>query len=227
MRGDINDDLKGVFVKTKRIVFLVAMLALIGLASQAFGAERLGTYLELKGGIYSPSATFNLRNLDIETTFEADTKTGVDGEIAIGHYFLPTLGLELGVGYFKGTGSFATTPSHPMDFNVIPVILSVKALIPIGVVDPYGEVGVGAYFTTFNVTHNLNTFSGTTTFGLHAGAGINVNITQRAFIGVEGRYVSANPSFGDQKIKLNDTEYALNGFKLNGFTTTLGLGFSF
>ena len=74
---------------------------------------------------------------------------------------------------------------------------------------------------------NLNTFSGTTTFGLHTGAGVNVNITQKAFVGVEGRYVWANPSFGDQRIKLNDTEYALNGFKLNGFTTTLGLGFNF
>lgn len=56
---------------------------------------------------------------------------------------------------------------------------------------------------------------------------MNVNITQRAFVGVEGRYVWANPSFSGQKIKLNDTEYALNGFKLNGFTTTLALGFSF
>ena len=114
-----------------------------------------------------------------------------------------------------------------MDFNVIPVIVSAKALIPVGPVDPYGELGIGAYFTKFNVSDNLNTFNGTTTFGLHAGAGLNVNISPNAFIGVEGRYVSANPSFGDQKIKLNDTEYALNGFKLNGFTTTVALGFSF
>ena len=30
---------------------------------------------------------------------------------------------------------------------------------------------------------NLNTFEGTTTFGIHAGAGMNVDITQHAFIG--------------------------------------------
>jgi hypothetical protein len=62
---------------------------------------------------------------------------------------------------------------------------------------------------------------------MHTGTGVNVNITPNAFLGVEGRYVWANPSFGGQKINLNNTEYALNGFKLNGFTTTLALGFSF
>ena len=56
---------------------------------------------------------------------------------------------------------------------------------------------------------------------------MNVNITQSAFIGVEGRYVWADPSFGDEEIKLNDTEYSLDGFALNGFTTTLVLGYSF
>jgi outer membrane protein W len=207
------------------------MFSMVGLASQAIGAGRLGSYLALKGGVYSPSASFNLGNVDLQTTFEGDTKTGFDGELAIGHYFLPTLALELGAGYFKGKGSFpaanAIEPRRQVDFNVVPVIVSAKALIPVGPVDPYAELGIGAYFTKFNVSDNLNTFSGTTTFGLHTGGGLNVNISQSAFIGVEARYVWANPSFGDQKIKLNETEYALNGFKLNGFTTTLALGFSF
>ena len=61
--------------------------------------------MALKGGIYSPSASFTLENVDVDTTFDGNTKLGADGEIAIGHYFLPTLALELGVGYFKGKGS--------------------------------------------------------------------------------------------------------------------------
>lgn len=207
---------------------LLIMFSVIGLASQASGA---GSYVALKGGVYSPSASFNLGNVDLTTTFEGDTKSGINGEIAIGHYFLPTLALELGAGYFKGTGSFqaetVTAARGQVDFNVVPIIVSAKALIPAGPVNPYGEVGLGAYVTQFNVSDNLNTFSGTTTFGLHTGAGLNINLTPAAFLGVEGRYVWANPSFGDQKITLNDTEYALNGFNLNGFTTTLALGFSF
>ena len=231
MRRSINDDRKGANVRTKCALFLLVMFSVVGLATQASGVGLLGSYLALKGGIYSPSSSFNLGNVDIETAFEGDTKTGVDGELAIGHYFLPTLALELGVGYFKGTGTLegkiVTTARHDVDFNVIPVIVSAKALIPVGPVNPYGELGIGAYFTDLNVSDNANTFSGATTFGLHTGAGINVNIAPNAFIGVEGRYVWANPSFGGEKIKLNDTEYALNGFKLNGFTTTLALGFSF
>jgi len=227
MKQENDGGFEGMIVKTRRALCLALTFALVGIASLASGQERPGTYLTLKGGSYSPSASFNLKNLNLETTFDAATKTGVNGEIAIGHYFLPTLALELGVGYFKGKGSFATAPPHLMDFNVVPVILSAKAFIPVGPVDPYGEVGVGAYFTRFDVTDNGATFKGSSTLGLHAGAGVNVSVTPVVFVGVEGRYVSANPSFGDQKIKLNDTEYALNGFKLNGFTTTLAVGYRF
>jgi opacity protein-like surface antigen len=228
MRRDINDRCTGAKVRTKHASFLLVTFCLLGLAAQASAATRLGSYVAIKGGMYSPSASFSLKNAVIDSqTFAADTKSGFDGEIALGHYFLPTFALELGVGYFKGKGSFSTTPVHDMDFNVVPVIVTAKALIPVGPIDPYGEVGIGAYFTKVHVTNNLNTFNGTTTFGLHAGAGVNINLSPNAFLGVEGRYVTANPSFGEQKIKLNDTEYALNGFKLNGFTTTVALGFSF
>lgn len=215
-----------------RVPLLLSVgLILLGLAPRAAEAALLGSYFAVKAGIYSPSAVFNLDNVDIDTTFEGDTRTGINGELAVGHYVLPTVALELGVGYFNGKGSFdATSPSlasHQVDYDVVPVLLSAKALIPAGPVNPYGELGIGAYFTKFNVSDNLNTFSGTTTFGLHAGGGLNVTLTPTMFLGVEGRYVWANPSFGNQKIKLNDTEFALNGFKLNGFTTTLGLGLAF
>jgi outer membrane protein W len=218
-------------VRTKCAVVLLVMFGAVGFAPQVSVAEKSASYLALKGGIYSPSATFNLDNIDLATALEGDTKTGFDGEIAIGHYFLPTLALELGVGYFQAKGSFAAgdvaAPRPQLDFNVIPVIVSAKAFIPAGPLDPYGELGIGAYFTEFNVSDNLNTFDGTTTFGLHVGAGANVNITSSTFIGVEGRYVWADPSFGGRTINLNETEYDLNGFKLNGFTSTLVLGFGF
>ena len=215
-------------MRTKCVWLVLVMFSVFGFATQASAADRLGSYLAIKGGIYSPSATFDLSNIDVETTFDGDTKTGVDGEIAFGHYFLPTFALELGIGYFKSTGSYETDATRgDVDFNVIPIILSAKVLSPVGPVDPYGEFGIGAYFSEFNLDNNLNTFDGTTTFGVHAGAGLNVGITQNAFIGVEARYVWAEPSFGGQTIRLNDDDYDLNGFKLNGFTTTLALGYCF
>jgi opacity protein-like surface antigen len=228
MRRGVNDHCKGVFVNKKCAVFLVVMVCALGLMSQA-SAARLGNYVALKGGIYSPSASFTLKNLPNSDSFDANTKAGFAGEIAFGRYVLPTLALELGAGYFKGKGTFTPKPLYDLDFNVIPVIVSAKALIPVGPVDPYGEAGIGAYFTKAKVIQNQDTFnfSGTTTFGFHAGVGLNVNVSQNAFLGVEGKYVTASPSIGDQKIKLNSTDYALNGFKLNGFITTVVLGFSF
>ena len=217
-------------MKTKHVWFLLTLLCAVGLASQASGAGLGGSYLAIKGGVYSPSASFNLENVDLATTFDGDTETGFSGEIAFGHYFLPTVALELGLGYFKGKGSL-TPPGggalRDASFDVIPLIASAKVLVPIGPVYPYGEAGLGAYFTTFEVTDNANSFSGTTTLGMHAGAGMNVTLSPRMFLGLEGRYVWANPSFGGETIRLNDTEYALNGFKLNGFTTMLGVGFNF
>ena len=231
MRQEISGVWREATARATCALFLLVVFGAVGFASQASAAGRLGNYLALKGGIYSPSASFNLDNIDVETTFAGDTKTGFNGEIAFGRYVLPTFALEAGVGYFKGKGSFdpgnLTLTSRQIDFNVIPVTVSAKALIPVGRVDPYAELGIGAYFTKFNVDDNLNTFSGSTTFGVHSGGGINVNVTEKVFLGVEGRYVWANPSFGDQKIKLNDEEYALNGFELNGFTTMLALGFCF
>ncbi len=218
-------------MKTICAAVLTILICAAGLVPQALGADRAGSYLALKGGVYSPSATFDLGNVDVETAFEGDTKTGFAGEVAIGHYLLPTFALELGLGYFQAKGSFAPVvvgaPRPEADWNVVPVIVSAKAFIPAGPIAPYGELGIGAYFSEFNMDDNLNTFDGTTTFGLHAGAGLNLNIGQSAFLGVEGRYVWADPSFGDQEINLNDTEYDLNGFKLNGFTTMLALGFAF
>ncbi|MBK9304440.1 MAG: outer membrane beta-barrel protein [bacterium] len=231
MRRKIGNGSPRAGVTAGLVAILLIAMGTVGFAPSNSEAAALGNYLTLKGGIYSPSSTFNLDNVDIETTFDSDTETGVAGEIGIGHYILPTLALEFGVGYFNGKGSIvpraATAARQQADFDVIPVLLTAKAFIPAGAIFPYGEVGIGSYFTKFEVSDNANTFEGDMTFGIHAGAGINVNITEKAFLGVEGRYVWANPSFGDQQIRLNDTEYALNGFELNGFTTMLALGFCF
>ena len=231
MRRELGTHSQGMCVIGRCFMFLVVTIGMVGLGPGPANAQDRDNYVMLKGGVYSPSSTFNLGNIDLETTFEGDTKTGVDGEIAIGRYFLPTLALELGLGFFKGTGSFAgetpTSPPGQVDFNVVPLIISAKALIPVGSVDPYGEFGIGAYFTDFNVNDDLNTFSGNTTFGIHAGAGMNVYLSRRVFLGLEGRYVWADPTFGGQTITINGAGYTLNDFDLNGFTTTLGLGYSF
>ncbi|MFN2371070.1 MAG: outer membrane beta-barrel protein [Candidatus Krumholzibacteriia bacterium] len=210
---------------------MVGLVGLVGLAGDATAEGQTGNYIALKGGIYSPSREFDLGNVNVDETFGADTKTGVAGEFAFGHYFSPSFALEVGLGYFKSNGSVMNLSEArydlKLDYHVVPILVSAKVFVPVGPVFPYGEFGVGAYFSAFDVSEHANTFEGTTTFGVHAGAGINVDVSSRVFVGLEARYVWNDPDFGGQQIDLNGEDYALEGFKLNGFTTMLVVGLGF
>jgi opacity protein-like surface antigen len=197
-------------MKTAFTLSFVLVVVLLGVVPASSLGETPSNYLVLKGGGYFPSKDFNLDNVQI------DSKTGGTGEIAIGHYFMPMFAAELGAGYFESKGSPAATPGDSK-LKVVPVTLSAKGLFPMGPVEPYGEFGIGAYITKFDISGNLGSFSGSskTAFGLHAGAGVNFNIAGNTFLGVEGRYLWAKPSFGGQDIKLD------------GFTLTADLGFRF
>lgn len=229
MNGNIHDSRGRGTARHGLALVATLMLGLTALTTDASGAGQRGSYFALKGGIYSSSAEFDLDNIDVETTFAGDTDTGFAGEIAFGHYFMPSFALELGIGYFKSKGVFTSELEtlSDLDFHVIPVIVSAKVFVPLGPICPYGEFGLGAYFSEFNVSDYANTFDGTTTFGVHAGAGLNINVSSIVFMGVESRYVWDDPSFGDQQIDLNGDNYSLNGFELNGFTTTVVLGLGF
>lgn len=207
-------------MKTKSTMSLILAAALICMTSVVSAEDnpRKGkseNYVTLKGGVYSPSKSYHLRDFNDGNRSKLDSKTGFNGEIAVGHYFLPVLAIELGAGYFESKGSPDAEPGETK-LKVVPVLLTGKVLIPIGpVVEPYGEFGIGAYFTKLNVTGNSGRFSGDSkiTYGLHAGAGINFNITDTTFVGVEGRYLWAKPKYGGQYIKMD------------GFTATAVLGF--
>lgn len=215
--------------KTAAVLLAGIVLAVTVPAGDAAAGGQVGNYLALKGGFYSPSAEFDLGNVNAESALDGTADTGVAGEIAFGHYFSPAFALEFGIGYFRSKGTFASANAggRELKFDVIPVIASAKVFVPVGSVFPYGEAGIGAYFTQFEVTDSLNSFEGSTTFGAHVGAGLNIDVSESVFVGLEMRYVWAEPSFGDQDLNLNGEDYALNGFNLNGFTTTfvLGLGF--
>ena len=203
-------------MKRTFILMLAAAVASIGLGSPLFAAEKPASYIAIKGGIYSPSESYDLDNFNSGKTTELDSKTGFSGEVAIGHYFFPMFAMELGVGYFESEGSPAAEPGETK-LKVVPVLLTAKAVLPLAWFEPYGEFGIGAYFTEFDVSGNLGSFSGESevTYGLHAGIGVNFNITEALFLGLEGRYLWAKPSIGGQDVKLV------------GFTTMVNLGFRF
>jgi len=183
----------------------VLAAASIFLTSMASASD----YVALKAGVYSPSTS---RDLD---TYSLDSKSGFAGEIAVGHYFLPMLALELGAGYFESKGSPLAQPGE-LKLKVVPLVATGKVLLPLGPFEPYGLFGIGAYITDLD-THSGSTLKGSTeiTYGLHAGAGLNINLPENLFVGVEGKYLWAEPSFGGQHIKLD------------GFITTAVIGLKY
>lgn len=197
-------------MKTVFAFFLVLTVALVGIAPSVSLAAYPSNYVVLKGGLYSPSDDFDLEGQH----FNRDD--GFVAEIAYGHYFAPIFALELGAGYFESKAT-AAVPAGETKFKVVPVTLTGKLLFPIGPFEPYGEFGIGGYITETDLSGTVNQALDSTksVFGLHAGAGVNFNITQNIFLGVEGRYLWAKPSWGGTDIKLD------------GFTVTADLGFRF
>ena len=192
--------------KTSILTALVTVLtaASLCIASSASADNNPPDYLALKAGVYSPSTSYDLDTFNAGNRTRLDSKTGFAGEIAVGHYFFPMLALELGAGYFESKGSPAAEPGE-LKLKVVPLTATGKVLFPIGMLEPYGMFGIGAYITDLDVHDNTSTLRGSTeiTYGLHAGGGLNVNIQEKLFLGVEGKYVWAEPSFGGQHIKLD------------------------
>lgn len=202
-------------MKRTNLLFLALVAALVGTAFPVSAAQP-ADYVALKAGVYSPSTSYDLDTFNGGNRARLDSKTGFAGEIAVGHYLLPMLAIEFGAGYFESKGSPAA-PLGETKLKVVPLIATGKVLLPIGPFEPYGLFGIGAYITDLDVNSTTDTYRGSTeiTYGLHAGAGLNINVQENMFVGLEGKYLWAEPSFGGQHIALD------------GFVTTAVIGFRY
>jgi outer membrane protein W len=224
--------MKSIRIKLAMAAVLTAsMVGIAPLSSQAADSvstasatsqESTSNYILLKGGMYSPSMSFDIDNAIGTNTsvnngrVRMDSKTGFAGEVALGHYFLPMLAVELGGGYFESKGSPAALAGETK-LRVVPLIATAKVFLPLGIFEPFGLAGIGAYITDLDVRINNGSSHSSTevTYGFHAGAGFNINFTKQMFAGLEGKYLWAEPSFGGDHVKLD------------GFVTTANLGFRF
>ena len=199
----------------KKTNLLLLSLTTVLIGSSAY-AEMPKSYTALKAGLYSPSSSHDVDTFNAGNRTHLDSKTGFAGEIAAGYYFLPTVALELGGGYFESKGS-AEAQRGETKLKVIPLTATGKAMLPLGIFEPYGLFGIGAYITDLKVSNNTGSLGGSTevTYGLHAGAGLNVNFQEKMFVGFEAKYLWANPSFGGQHLKLD------------GFITNAAIGFRY
>ena len=175
-----------------------AALAVFTLCTLVFAAhppEAMSgdSYILVKAGAYSPQAS-DVDNFD----------TGVDAEVAIGHYFLPFLSGELGFGYFE-------SENGPNKLEVYPATLAARLRLPLPIVKPYAILGGGAYFTTLDTPVGSKS---DTPFGYFAGAGVDFKITF-LLLNIEAKYLWVEPSYSgiDRNIE--------------GVVATLGVGVEF
>ena len=150
-------------------------------------SEKNDNYFEFKAGIYYPSEHLELSDFNegVRTTF--DRRLGFDGELAFGHYYHRYFGMEFGVGYFE-TKRFAELAMGSMRIESMPVLLSAKLFLPMGPFESYGEIGIGGYFTKFELVNAGGQKKTDRDFevGPHAGVGINYNFTDSFYMGIRG-----------------------------------------
>lgn len=213
----------------KRIVlvfFLVTLCVTVWMPSVLEAVEK-PNYVVVKGGMYSPTD-----DLD-----DAGFETGFNGEIAYGYRFFRSLALEAGIGYFtsdaseSGFNPFLGGFSEDDDIDVIPVTFTIKGIIPTDVVQFYGGAGLGIYFASFDgdlvsSAGRASVDDNDTVFGGHVMAGLNIDITDTVFIGVESKYMFTNDAEFEIEttipVPVGDVETNLNGVTLTG-----NLGFRF
>ena len=153
----------------------LAVATLCTLAFAAHPSEALSgdSYFLVRAGAFAPQSS----DLD-------NYSTGVNAEVAVGHYFLPFLSGELGFGYFESS-------NDPYKLTVYPATLAARLRVPLPIVKPYAILGGGAYFTS------LDTSAGSkddTAYGYFGGAGVDFKITF-LLLNIEAKYLWVEPSF--------------------------------
>ncbi|MFO7554793.1 MAG: outer membrane beta-barrel protein [Desulfobacterales bacterium] len=181
-------------------------------------------YMTFKAGIYYPESG------DYE-----DFDTGFNGEISIGHYFSPNVALEFGIGYFDLEWSDIGYEwpignwSDNGEITTIPLTATLKGIIPFKRGELYGGAGIGVYLVEGEVDVNSDLIDfkvddDDVTFGPHVLIGLNIDISQNAFIGVEGKYTWAEKAEFEETILGQKVEIVT---ELDGFIGTFNIGFRF
>ena len=209
------------------VVLLLAVIFMLSVPATSFAEhKKWDGYLSFKGGAYFP--TGDLQDYDFDS--------GFNGEVVVGMYMSPNLALEFGGGYFKTSASYsdATGFWEDDDVWVIPVVVNIKGVLPLKGVELFGGGGLGMYFANIDVKGYdpdplIGPFEGDDNdaiFGGHLMAGFNIDLSDRVFIGVEGKYIfTANNRFFCTDISCSEVSCAK--INLDGVTVTGFLGFMF
>ena len=209
-------------MKRIAICTFVLCLALTSMDSFPVFGQESRNYVAVKAGIYYP-----ISDLD-------DLDTGFSGEVVFGHYYPYNLALEVGIGNFDTDGTFTEsilslgTFTGKEEVSVTTISLIAKGLYPIEKGELYIGGGVAIGFVDIDIDisspsrASISDSDTVAVFQLLAGA--NFNITDKCFLGVEGKYlITSNATVSDTLFGI-DVKFKDNA---NGFIITGVLGFRF
>jgi len=187
---------------------LLAGLVAMGLLAIP-SASRGDTYLELKGGVYVPTAGDAAAAIgNVSTTSLA---TGGDVELALGWKW-GLIGAQLSAGYL-----WSSNPN--LLASGIPFTGVIQLRLPIFFIQPYLELGLGGFVNTAKLT-TTNVSETKISFVAVGGAGVDF-ILGSILLGVEGRYLYISPQ--DFTFGAPDTSQ----LKMSGVIVTANIGYIF
>lgn len=205
-------------------ILLMSTVIILTLSMHSHAQSRHNAFA-LKLGVFSPTG-----DLD-----DAQFDSAIAGEVAWGLYHSEKLSSEFGIGVYRTDFSTSVflpgigTVTDDEEITIIPVFYTLRGHIPFGRAELYGGLGVDLIFALFDgdlgapvdLSFSSNDYS---VFGGHVLAGIHFDITDRFFLGLEGKYLmTSNAEFSD-----TDSGIFLEAhWDLDGFTVFGQLGYRF
>ena len=204
------------------ILFLLAPVSALGVD----GEDQANNYVAAKFGLFTPTG-------DLE---ENEFDSGFNGEVTYGRYLHPNVAVELGIGYFQTEANFSGrvpilgSYTETDEVTVIPLTGTVKGAWEVGIAEFYAGGGLGVYSADIEAnanTSNLGPLSisgDDTVFGFHLLGGVNFDLTDKIFLGIEGKHIWTDEAQVDGAIAGVPVTIKTD---LDGFMVTGNIGFRF
>jgi opacity protein-like surface antigen len=186
-----------------RFIITVVASVIIGTAVPEAYAEPLPQSVQLKAGCFFPASK----------TF--DIGTGMDLVYSVKP--LPYTAVEVSTGYYRADKSNNRT----VFISAIPLVLSVRAILPVPYINFYVGGGVGTYYKMVSgltgnpeITTELPPDGSEFSLGYQANAGIEYPATNALTLQIEGKYVAVEQGkFKAYDIR-HDGAFLYGGFAL-------------
>lgn len=176
-------------MKIKSLWCCAVLVSTVFLLPLSGSGQEYKNDLALKTGIYAING--DLENFDL----------GLNGEVAYGRSVNSNLKMEFGLGYFRCERFFSRIKpglglvTEDSELSVVPITVTAKVVLPSGKWDVFGGAGFGLYLVDYKSSvrgSSLGSFTfkdEDTAFGAHFVAGANYNVSERWYVGFEGKYI--------------------------------------